>query len=121
MIRILKLAINPSCLGYWVGFLEIFVIEPTRAFKKARGLWNESGPGFIGLLAYVVQAWHEPGLTDLVRVAYIELLLASGCEISWLKIRAFFELYSSPVYTTLSQVKMSQLKTSQAWLRFEPG
>ena len=26
------------------------------AFKKARRLWNDSGPGFIGLLAYVVRA-----------------------------------------------------------------
>ena len=35
------------------------MIKPTRAFKKARGLWNNSGPGFIGLSAYVVRAQHR--------------------------------------------------------------
>ena len=42
-----------------VGFIKIFVLEPARAFKKARGLWNDSGPGLIGLWAYVVRAQHQ--------------------------------------------------------------
>ena len=42
----------------WESYLKIFAIEPIRAFKKARGLWNISGPGFVELLAFVVRAWH---------------------------------------------------------------
>ena len=36
----------------------MFVTELIQAFKKARGLWNKSGPGFNGLWAYAVRAWH---------------------------------------------------------------
>ena len=34
------------------------MIEPTPAFKEARGFLNNSGPGFIELSAYVVWAQH---------------------------------------------------------------
>ena len=36
----------------------MLVIELIRAFKEVRGLRNKIGPGSIGLLAYVVRAWH---------------------------------------------------------------
>ena len=53
------------------------MLEPTRAFKISRGLWNDSGPGLIGLMAYVVRAKHQarahvPAL--LFTVALIETL-----------------------------------------------
>ena len=54
------------------------------------------------------------------RVAYTELELALGSEISWLELNELsktFEIYSSPVYT-LSRAQSSQLKSSWAWLRF---
>ena len=35
------------------------MLVPTRAFKKPRGLWSDSGPGSIGLWAYVVRAQHQ--------------------------------------------------------------
>ena len=35
------------------------MLEPTRAFKISRGLWNDSGPGLIGLMAYEVRAKHQ--------------------------------------------------------------
>ena len=38
--------------------IVIFVIKPIWTFKKARGLSSKLGPGFIRLVAHVVQAQH---------------------------------------------------------------
>ena len=56
-LGLLNLAIKSSHV-IWVGFLIILVIELIQAYGKPRGLWNKSSPGFNGLLAYVVRAWH---------------------------------------------------------------